>query len=159
RAWWARDLAVRLGRARLAGAGRAHRHWHLRRPGAHLHNRELPPGAGFLDCAVRLHLDALGAGARLCCLRRTTERTRFRGCRHYHGGGAGGDLARAPAWPEACPRGGEPAAQIVIGMLLSPEGLEGDDRVRVLYAWDRLDLLVDEMADIRAILDVELHQQ
>src|SRR5207249_9538414 len=37
--------------------------------------------------------------------------------------------------------------------------LERDDRVRILDAWNRLHLLVDEMADVGLLLDVELHQQ
>src|SRR5438094_1546332 len=37
--------------------------------------------------------------------------------------------------------------------------LEGDDGARILDARDRLHLLVDEMADVGLLLDVELHQQ
>ena len=39
------------------------------------------------------------------------------------------------------------------------ERLEGDDGVRVLDAGDGLHLFVDEMADVGAAVDVELHQQ
>ena len=41
------------------------RHRHLRRPCAHLLDRELSPGAGVAGRAVRLHLDAVGADPRL----------------------------------------------------------------------------------------------
>src|SRR5262245_33992901 len=39
------------------------------------------------------------------------------------------------------------------------ERLEGDDRAGVLNARDGLHLLVDEMADVGLVLDVELHQE
>src|SRR5262249_47384730 len=42
---------------------------------------------------------------------------------------------------------------------LVSECLEGDDGVRILNPRDRLHLLVDEMADVGLLLDVELHQQ
>src|SRR4051794_22696142 len=39
------------------------------------------------------------------------------------------------------------------------ERLERDDRSRVLDARDDLDLLVDEVADVDAGIDIDLHQQ
>src|SRR3972149_10770997 len=39
------------------------------------------------------------------------------------------------------------------------EGLEGDDGAGILNAGDGLHLLVDEMTDIGAFLDIELRQQ
>src|SRR5215472_17183716 len=43
--------------------------------------------------------------------------------------------------------------------VLSLKGLERDDRPGVLNARDGLHLFVDEMADVGAVLDIELHQQ
>src|SRR5262245_12131778 len=44
-------------------------------------------------------------------------------------------------------------------LLARAEGLEGDDGVGVLDARDHLHLLVDEMADIGVVVDVELDQE
>src|SRR5216684_672263 len=43
--------------------------------------------------------------------------------------------------------------------LTGAERLEGDDGVGVLDAGDHLHLLVDEMADVGVVIDVELNQQ
>src|SRR6185437_4979731 len=45
------------------------------------------------------------------------------------------------------------------GVLACAERLEGDDGVGVLDAWNDLHLLVDEMADVGVVVDVELDQQ
>src|SRR5690348_5856530 len=42
---------------------------------------------------------------------------------------------------------------------LASKSLERDDRAGVLDAWDTLHLLVDEMADVGAALDIEFDQQ
>src|SRR5205823_558823 len=44
-------------------------------------------------------------------------------------------------------------------LLARAERLESDDGVGVLDAWDHLHLLVDEMADIGVVIDVEFDQQ
>src|SRR5215831_8808150 len=43
--------------------------------------------------------------------------------------------------------------------LADPERLEGDDGMGVLDARDRLHLLVDEMADVGVLVDIELDQE
>ena len=60
-----RHAAVRLADAELGRARRAHRHRDLRRARPHLPDRKLPAGRSVAGRAVRLHLDAVGAGARL----------------------------------------------------------------------------------------------
>src|SRR5438477_347708 len=48
---------------------------------------------------------------------------------------------------------------VIPGALAAAERLEGDDGVGVLDAGNHLHLLVDEMADVGLVIDVELDQQ
>src|SRR5882757_5839516 len=45
------------------------------------------------------------------------------------------------------------------GRLTESKRLEGDDGPGILDAWDHLNLLVDEMTDVDAGVDIDLHQQ
>jgi hypothetical protein len=91
-----RHPAVRLEHADLAGTRGAHRNRHLRRARPHRAHRELSLRAGLAGSAVRLYVDAVGAGARLSGVRRVSDRARVPGRRHHRRSRAIRDLARAP---------------------------------------------------------------
>ena len=71
-----RHLAVRLEHAERQRACGADRDRAVRRARPYRAHRELPLGAGLAGGAVRLHLDAVGAGARLSGVRRVPDRAR-----------------------------------------------------------------------------------
>src|ERR1700751_6244644 len=50
-------------------------------------------------------------------------------------------------------------SKLILTALTGPECLEGDDGQRVLDARNDLHLLVDEMADIGVVVDIELDQE
>src|SRR4029079_9055772 len=104
------DAAIRLAFADRARVGRADCTRRARRICAHFADRKLSLCHGLAGCAFRLHVDAVGAAARLLAVRQAARHARL--CRREHRGRRRvvRDLARAPARAAARPRGRRAAA-------------------------------------------------
>ena len=81
-----------------------------RRLCAHFADRKLSLRRGLGGCALRLHVDALGAAARLLVVWRAARHARLCWRQYRRRRRALRHMARAPARPPARPRGGRPAA-------------------------------------------------